>query len=108
LIAITDSHNVMDGIAGGGSALHWMVQRPDGKLVDVDGAHDSEDILDSYHDEADDGIAAIGLSNLEHVREWYIECQGEPVPIRLARTFVRAVLYESAVSAVELDDELTM
>ncbi len=78
IVAITDGHNVFSASewmgwrdpdapvigpaeaprAGGGSALHWCVFRPDGKLVDVDGAHDPEDLVDRYAADADDGEAA--------------------------------------------------
>jgi hypothetical protein len=93
VVAITDSHNVFeDGTAGGGSALHWAVQRPDGMLVDVDGAHTAEELVEEYGGEADDGMAAAGLSTREDVVEWYVNCQGEPIPVSLARTFVEAVV----------------
>lgn len=90
--AITDAHNVYDGRAGGGSALHWGVVDPHGRFIDVDGAHDPDDLVERYEGEADDGEAAFGLSSLADVREWYVESQGEPVPVSLARTFVDAVL----------------
>ena len=99
LVAITDSHNVFeDGTAGGGSALHWTVRRPDGLLVDVGGAHCEQSLVDEYCAEADDGQAAAGVSTLADAQEWYVECQGEPIPVKLARTFVAAVLAKTAQS----------
>lgn len=93
VMAITDHHNVFeDGTAGGGSALHWVVRRPDGMLVDVDGAHLAGDLVEQYHDEADDHVAAVGRSTREDVVEWYIENQGEPIPVSLAAKFVDVVL----------------
>lgn len=97
IVAITDHHNVFeDGTAGGGSALHWTVRRPDKKLIDVDGAHDQDDLVEQYHDEADDHQAAAGRSTRADVVEWYIENQGEPIPVSLAGTFVDAVLEKAS------------
>lgn len=92
IVAITDAHNVYDGRAGGGSALHWTVQRPDGKLIDIDGAHDSDDLVAEYAGDADDGAAAAGLSTRADVWEWYVEAQGEPIPLSIAKSFVDVVL----------------
>ena len=96
IVAITDHYNVFeDGRAGGGSALHWTVRRPDGKLIDIDGVHDDADLVSEYNAEADDGRAAAGLSTREDVFEWYVEAQGEPIPISLAKTFVEAVILQA-------------
>lgn len=95
IVAITDSHNVFDGMAGGGSALHWTVEHPSGKLLDIEGLHDSEDLVSEYEGDADDGMAAAGRSTRADVVEWYVECQGEPVPIDLARTFVDTLLHRA-------------
>lgn len=92
IVAITDAHNVEDGRAGGGSALHWAVRRPDGTLVDVDGVHSVEELVQAYNGEADDGEAAAGISTREDCWEWYVEAQGEPVPIEVAATFVDPIL----------------
>lgn len=93
IVAITDHHNVFeDGTAGGGSALHWTVRRPDGMLVDIDGAHSAEELVEEYHGEADDHQAAAGRSTREDAVEWYIESQGEPIPVSLAAKFVDVVL----------------
>ena len=62
IVAITDAHNVEDGRAGGGSALHWTVRHPSGLLLDVDGLHREEDLVSEYAGDADDGQAAAGLS----------------------------------------------
>ena len=97
IVAITDHHNVYDNHqAGGGSALHWCVKQPNGLLVDIDGAHDPDELTEKYHDEADDGKAAWGVSCREDVVEWYVECQGEPVPIETATQFVEVVLKRAA------------
>lgn len=97
IMAVTDHHNVFDdGKAGGGSALHWTVQRPDGMLVDVDGAHTAESLIEEYKWEADDERAAVGRSTRADVVEWYVKAQGEPIPLSLARTFVGVVLAKAA------------
>lgn len=96
IVAITDHHNVFeDGEAGGGSALHWTVRHPDGRLIDIDGAHNPETLLSQYHDAADNGQAALGRSTRADVVEWYIDCQGEPIPVALAATFVDVVLEQA-------------
>lgn len=92
IVAITDAHNVEDGRAGGGSALHWTVRHPSGLLLDVDGLHREEDLVSEYAGDADDGQAAAGLSTRADCAEWYIEAQGEPIPVSLAKTFVKAVI----------------
>lgn len=92
VVAITDAHNVEHGQAGGGSALHWTVRHPSGKLLDIDGLHDARDLVAEYDGEADDSSAAAGVSSRADVVEWYVESQGEPIPISLAATFVDAVL----------------
>jgi hypothetical protein len=97
IVAITDAWNVEDGRAGGGSALHWLVKRPsDGLLIDVDGAHTEEEMVGEYEGEADDGEAAAGVSTRADLVEWYIEAQGEPIPVSLAATFVEAVVQGAA------------
>jgi hypothetical protein len=98
LIAVTDAHNVHDGHAGGGSSMHYMVRHPNGKLLDVDGFHDDSDIIEDYEGEADNGEAAIGIAHRMDVREWYVEAQGEPIPVTLAASFVDAVV-ERALNA---------
>lgn len=94
IVAITDSHNVLEGRAGGGSALHWGVQHPSGKFLDIDGLHELDDIVENYEGEADDGEAAWGISNREDAREWYVLAQGEPIPLELIKSFVDPLLNE--------------
>lgn len=102
IVAITDHHNVFeDGTAGGGSALHWTVLRPDGMLVDVDGAHTADALIAEYEGEADNGEAAAGRSTRADAVEWYVECQGEPIPVSLAAKFVDAVLAKATAKAEE-------
>ena len=101
IIAITDHHNVhdIDGekVAGGGSALHWCVRTPSGQLLDVDGLHDPDEILEFYHgdaDENDDGDpeAAIGRTTREDTLMWYREGSGSKLPLQLVATFVEPLL----------------
>jgi hypothetical protein len=96
VVAITDAHNVHGGRAGGGSALHWTVRRPDGLLVDVLGAHEPDRLVADYADEADDAEAAWGLSSRADALEWYAEGAGSAIPLGLARTFVDAVVERAA------------
>lgn len=92
IMAVTDAHNIYGDEAGGGSALHWAVQHPCGDLLDVDGLHAADELIAEYEGEADDGQAGVGRSTRADAWEWYGECQGEPIPVRLAATFVPAVL----------------
>lgn len=89
---VTDSHNVLDGEAGGGSALHWVVRRPDGRYLDVLGSHSVEELIEEYEGAADDGEAAIGVSSREDALEWQQEGSGGAFSVELARSFVKAVL----------------
>jgi len=91
IVAITDHHNVHDGRAGGGSALHWTVRHPSGRLLDIDGLHDVADLVDRYDGEADDGQAAWGISSRADAEEWWNEA-GRKIPLSVAATFVDAVL----------------
>ena len=92
IVAITDAHNVHEGRAGGGSALHWTVRHPTGLLIDIDGAHTPEALVAEYAADADDHEAAAGESTRADAWEWYGEAQGEPIPLSLAQTFVDVVL----------------
>lgn len=91
LVKVTDHHNVHDGRAHMGSAMHWMLRHPSGKLVDVDGLHEELDILDEYDGHADDEKAAIGWSTRQEALDEYEE-KGGRIPLKLAKTFVDAVL----------------
>ena len=91
IVAITDHHNVHDGRAGGGSALHWTVRHPSGRLLDVDGLHDADDLVERYDGNADDGQAAWGLSSRADAEEWWNQA-GRKVPLALAAAFVDAVM----------------
>ncbi len=101
LVAITDAHNVEDGKALGGSALHYSVRRPDGLLIDIDGAFSDEQMIWAYGGDADDGEAAVGDTTIADINEWYVECQGAPIPISLAKTFVSAVLASTGSTPVK-------
>lgn len=105
LVAITDHHNASRPEGGGlpqagwGSSLHYGVLHPSGKFVDVDGAQDVEEATRAYDGDADDGRAAWGITSEAIVREWYVNCQGEPVPVRVAESFVDAVLKQLETKA---------
>jgi hypothetical protein len=92
IVAITDAHNVEAGKAGGGSALHWAIQAPTGQILDIDGSHYAQALIAAYAGEADDGEAALGIATRADAWEWYVEAQGEPIPVKLAATFVSVVL----------------
>lgn len=100
IYAVTDAHNVEDGVAGGGSALHWVVKRPDGLFIDVDGAHTRDALVAEYDGEADEGGCAIGKSTRADCWEWYGEAQGEPIPVAFAKSFVDAVVANASSSSL--------
>ena len=105
VVAITDSHNVHEGRAGGGSAMHWGVRHPSDAFVDVDGMHDQEEITRSYDGDADDGEAAWGLSTRADAEEWWNEA-GRKVSQATAAMFVDAVLGRvSEQAAKPMEDE---
>lgn len=91
IIAITDAHNVHDGRAGGGSAMHWGVRHPNGLFIDVDGAHDLDVITRMFAGDADDGESAWGLSTRADTEEWWNE-GGRKVGLSTAAMFVQPLL----------------
>lgn len=93
LVAITDADNCHDGHIGlGGSAMHWTVRHPSGRLLDILGLHDQNTLVERYHRHADGGQAAAALASRGYCLEEYLDARGEPVPIRLAATFVTPLL----------------
>jgi len=93
LVMVTDAENVTGGLAHmGASGIHWLVRRPDGMLVDVDGVHRPEDVLTRYEDESDWGEGeALGEASREDAVEEY-EAKGEPVPLEVCAQYAAAVL----------------
>lgn len=91
IVAITDHHNVEDGRAGLGSALHWAVRHPSGLLLDINGYQIGRKLVRGYDDKADDGKAAIGITSREHAEEWWQEA-GEKVSLPLAMSIAHALL----------------
>lgn len=102
IVAITDHDNVFDGHLGMGSAMHWAVLRLDGKVIDVDGAHDPDELVAEYHAAADDGQAALARARRRDALEWYYEGGGKQIPLSLAATFVAAVLQRAGTPEQDL------
>lgn len=92
IIGITDACNVYDGTLGGGSSLHWGVLHPSGQFLDIDGLRDINDVVAAYDADADDGEAVWGMGCKADIEEWYVEAQGEPISINLARSYVEPLL----------------
>ena len=91
LCKVTDAHNVHAGRAGGGSAMHWVLETPEGEFADVRGIHTREEILEEYHGFADDHEAAIGCSSFEEARQEHrISCASEEMAFEEARRFAAA------------------
>ena len=106
IMAVTDAHNVYEGRAGGGSALHWAVLRPDGMVVDVRGAHEPAWLVGEYGPDADEGEAACVPAGRADAAEWHAEGSGSAIPLSLAARFVDAVVErarERPVSRAEPD-----
>lgn len=106
IYAVTDAHNIYGDEAGGGSALHWVVRHPSGLFLDIEGLSTGEALVEEYEGFADEGEAGIGKSTRADAWEWYVECQGAPIPISLAATFVQptlAVAEQAAEVAHDLD-----
>lgn len=78
--------------AGSTGGLHWLVAHPNGRLVDVDGFHDPVGVVETYDNEADDGVAALGHASRADAVEEYVDAKGAPVPLDVCATFVEAVL----------------
>jgi hypothetical protein len=81
------------GVANDGSALHWLVLGPDGRLVDVDGAHDRFRLFVEYDTLAHDAgqEAALGTATRDEAIEEH-ERKGSRVSLETAASFVDAVL----------------
>jgi hypothetical protein len=113
LVKLTDADSVYDpdgrdyvdrpqlqrthiGSAGmGAGGLHWTEERPDGLLIDVDGAHRLEELIDRYDGSGDQrsrGQVAAGQTDREDAVDEYVEAKGEPVPLTIAASLVGPVL----------------
>lgn len=105
-----DDEDALDGLVGrpaaergrltnvagvGVGGLHWLVAHPSGKLLDVDGLHDVDDVLDRYDGEGDErsqGEVALGVSGRADAIDEYVDAKGEPVALAVCATFVPSVL----------------
>lgn len=75
-----------------GLPIRVMVRRPDGRLLDIRGAHAIDDVADEFEFDADGGVVTFTEVARDAVWACYREECGEPVPLEIARTFVPAVL----------------
>lgn len=99
IVGVTDPDNVFGDRLGGGSCVHYCVKAPDGKLIDIDGAHTEEDLRDRFYgdvDENEDGepIPAIGITSRADALEWWAE-QGKKISLKAASKYVPAVLAQA-------------
>lgn len=79
-----------------GLPLHFMVRHPDGRLVDIRGAHTDQSVCDEWEYDADDGVVTLTRAARAAVVDCYrVDC-GEPVPMDLVRSFVPPVVALSA------------
>lgn len=101
IYAVTDSHNVTNGCAGNGPVLHWVVRRPDGLFIDVNGAHTEEELVEEYNSLSAHGQCAIGISHRVNCWDSYGDAQGGPITIFFATSFINVVLEKAATREVE-------
>lgn len=73
-------------------ALHYMVRLPDGRLVDIEGAHAVDDVTFEYEVEADDGTVTVVDVTREQVWAWWTDYAGQPVPMDTVRSIAPLVL----------------
>ncbi|TFI30152.1 hypothetical protein [Streptomyces sp. 4R-3d] len=82
---------IVAAVADDGLELHYAATRPDGRLVDITGAHTEDDMLLEYEFHADGGAVTLVDVTPDHVRttsQWY----GNPINMGAARRLVPAVL----------------
>lgn len=91
------------GAAGmGAGGIHWLVQHPDGRLIDVDGAHTAADVLaqwDGDGDEEAQGRVGLGVAARDDAIDEYVIAKGEPVALTVCATFVAIVLERAGAAA---------
>lgn len=75
-----------------GEALHYMARRPDGRLIDIEGAHTDDDVTLEYEIDTDDGIVTLTDTSRDTVWSWYRDEQGEPVRMDVVRSIAARVL----------------
>lgn len=75
-----------------GLPIRFMVRRPDGRLIDIRGAHDDGDVADEFEFDADGGVVTFTEVTRDAVWACYRDDCGEPVPMEIARTFVAPLL----------------
>ncbi|MYS16130.1 ParB/Srx family N-terminal domain-containing protein [Streptomyces sp. SID4982] len=71
--------------------LHFMVRHPDGRLVDIRGAHADEAVCDEWEFDADGDVSLAEAARAD-VLDCYLADCGEPVPMDLVATFAPAVI----------------
>jgi hypothetical protein len=64
-----------------GLPIHFMVRDLSGRLIDIEGAHADEDVVDEYEFVADDGVVTFTEMSRDAVWASYRDDSGEPVPM---------------------------
>jgi hypothetical protein len=75
-----------------GLPLHFMVRHPNGRLVDIRGAHTEDAVHDEWDFDADGEIATLTDVTRKAALDCYLVDCGEPVPMDLVRSFVAPVI----------------
>jgi hypothetical protein len=99
IVAVTETDNINGGRIGMGSAMHWFVERPDGRLIDVLGAHTREEALEEFPADYEDEETGLAYARREDALEQYEASAAALIPLRTAALFVGAVLERAEESA---------
>lgn len=84
--------------------IHFLIRNPDGLLLDVEGFHAGDDLVDEYDFVADDGDVKLTEVTRDAVLACYRDDCGEPVPMPLIPAVVVAVLRQhTTVNTVRKD-----
>lgn len=75
-----------------GLGMHSMVRTPDGRLLDINGPQNQDDVADDYEFYADNSVVTFTDMPRDAVWACYRDECGEPVPMEVAATFVTPVL----------------
>ncbi|MFD9868539.1 hypothetical protein ACFXI8_27220 [Streptomyces niveus] len=85
---------IVAAVADDGLELHYAVTLPDGRLVDITGAHSEDDMLLEYEFHADGGAMTLIDTTPQHVRVMSRR-YGNPINLAEAQRLVPAVLAQA-------------
>ncbi|MGH3584871.1 MAG: ParB/Srx family N-terminal domain-containing protein [Pseudonocardia sp.] len=80
-----------------GLPIHFLVRTPNGRLLDVEGFHTDDDLVDEYDFVADDGDVTLTEVTRDAVLACYRDDCGEPVPMPVIHIAAAAVLRQHSI-----------